>query len=277
MSVATHHYPELKQILFDAGAILAERQRDSVSELKKSNGSITTNCDLDSQRQLVSDLHKLFPTLPFLLEEREFFSTEDSSISLLDASDENKSLTSNYISLDPADGTVFLATENSPNFAISIGIVINGRPVAGAIYQPLNGTYFDMNNVGSISPIADAKLDDSLIGIDLCRSVPRDFRRNVIYKLVDRCRYPENLPSVISGSHLLSKITRIWVSSQASNWDIAATAALVEASGGVAHALTKKHDEYCLSEIDWRKVKVAPVLFAASESLANQALDAINS
>lgn len=93
---------------------------------KKGPGDFVTAADHRVEKILIQELKKLRPDYGFLLEEA----------GRLDGTDPH-----NLWVIDPLDGTTnFL--HSIPHFAISIGLVRDGEPIAGVIYQPLSDEMF---------------------------------------------------------------------------------------------------------------------------------------
>lgn len=74
----------------------------------------------------------------------------------------------------------------------------------------------------------------------------------------------------------MQRITTVWVTNNARNWDMAATALLVQQAGGVTYQLVKQHGIWRFAEIPWNVVRMPPLLFAANQRLADECLDALN-
>lgn len=93
---------------------------------KKGPGDFVSAADHRVEKILVQELQKARPDYGFVLEEGGVIEGADKS--------------ANWV-IDPLDGTTnFL--HSIPHFAISIGIVKDGDPYAGVIYQPLTDEMF---------------------------------------------------------------------------------------------------------------------------------------
>jgi len=121
---------------------------------KKGPGDFVSAADLRVEKTLRQELKKARPDYAFLLEEGGEVAGADPS---------------NVWVIDPVDGTTnFL--HGIPHFAISIGLVRDGEPFAGVIYQPLTDELFwAEKNAGSfvnerrLRVSARRKLDESVI------------------------------------------------------------------------------------------------------------------
>ncbi|HIJ63070.1 MAG TPA: inositol monophosphatase [Rhodospirillaceae bacterium] len=93
---------------------------------KKGPGDFVTAADHRVEKILLQELKKVRPDYGFLLEEAGRIEGADPH---------------NVWVIDPLDGTTnFL--HSIPHFAISIGLVRGGEPIAGVIYQPLTDEMF---------------------------------------------------------------------------------------------------------------------------------------
>ncbi len=113
-----------------AAARLAGRiQMDLYERLEvvdyKGEKDVVTEADHRSEEAILERIGAAFPDDAFLAEE----------------SGESGELTERLWVVDPLDGTVNYAN-GIPFFAVSIGLVVEGRPVLGVIYDPSRGELF---------------------------------------------------------------------------------------------------------------------------------------
>ncbi|OIR10120.1 inositol-1-monophosphatase [mine drainage metagenome] len=121
---------------------------------KKGPGDFVSAADHRVEKTLVAELKKARPDYGFILEEGGILPGADETV--------------NWI-IDPLDGTTnFL--HGIPHFAISIGLVKDGEPWAGVIYQPLTDEmYWAEKGKGSFANSrrlrvsARRKLDESVL------------------------------------------------------------------------------------------------------------------
>lgn len=111
-----------------AGALLGpEAGRPHATEAKR-DGSPVTNFDLEADRIIQGRLRQAFP------EDR--IVSEESSDPTLPAGG------GQFWLVDPLDGTREFAA-GSPEFAVHIALVTDGRPVVAVVLQPATGTRFE--------------------------------------------------------------------------------------------------------------------------------------
>jgi len=93
---------------------------------KKGPADFVSAADLKAERVICEELRKARPTWGFRLEEG----------GIVDGSDK-----SHFWVIDPLDGTTnFL--HGLPHFAISIGVELDGEPIAGVVYDPVKDELF---------------------------------------------------------------------------------------------------------------------------------------
>ena len=122
---------------------------------KKGPGDFVSAADHRVEKVLRQELKKARPEYSFLMEESGEIIGDDPT---------------NVWIIDPLDGTTnFL--HGIPHFAISIGLVRDGEPIAGVIYQPLTDEMFwaekgngSWVNERRLRVSARRKLDEAVIG-----------------------------------------------------------------------------------------------------------------
>jgi myo-inositol-1(or 4)-monophosphatase len=105
-----------------AGELVARHFREGPKTWEKSKGNPVTQADLDADALIREILAEAFPRDGFLTEE----STDDRS--RLDCD--------RVWIIDPIDGTREFSKQ-IPEFAISIGLVVDERPVVGVVHNPI--------------------------------------------------------------------------------------------------------------------------------------------
>lgn len=112
----------LARIAREAGRILARMQPQNPTPELKSDASPVTAADRAAEALILSALKRDFPGIPVISEENP------ASHGALAASC--------FFLVDPLDGTrAFI--NGTPDFCVSIGLVENGLPVAGALHGPI--------------------------------------------------------------------------------------------------------------------------------------------
>src|SRR5262245_28031862 len=110
-----------KQLALDAGAVLMDYYQRTVSVDWKAPCDPVTAADRQASELIVTNLAREFPHHALLSEEEP---------------DNLRRLTESHVwMIDPMDGTREFI-EHRGEFAVQIGLVIDGAPVLGVVYQP---------------------------------------------------------------------------------------------------------------------------------------------
>ncbi|WP_216318484.1 3'(2'),5'-bisphosphate nucleotidase CysQ [Deinococcus aestuarii] len=170
--------------------------------------------------------------------------------------------------VDPIDGTKEFTT-GSPDFAVSIGLAVEGEPVLGVVYAPATDELFAGVVGGGVTNNGQAagfsSRSDYVVSVS-----DTEFRREL---------HRHDLPGMAPSGSIALKLARIaageadvtFTMSPRSEWDIAAGHALVRASGGdvrrrdgrpIRYNLARPHVEQGLlggrpDALDWLEGELA--------------------
>jgi len=167
-------------ILAEAGKAIVEvyRSDDFNAELKSDNSPVT-RADKASSKIINEGLHKLFPEIPILDEEKvipEF---------------ETRKNWESYFLIDPLDGTKEFIKRNG-EFCINLAIIKGTHPEEGWIYQPLieTGWYckkgegiYEFNKHGELKKIEKTDKNPDVIRIAASRSFFKPREAELIEKI----------------------------------------------------------------------------------------------
>ena len=196
---------------------------------KKGPGDFVSAADLRSERTLRQELHKARPDYGFLLEEG----------GVVDGSDPE-----HRWFVDPLDGTMnFL--HGIPHFAISIGLVRDGEPIAGVVFDPIKDEMFWAEkgagaylNEQRIRVSSRRKLEDSLLatGILARKGAAEDDRAEFLAQIDMALANTAGVRRFGSAALDLAYVAAgryegFW-ENHLSPWDIAAGIVLVREAGG---------------------------------------------
>jgi myo-inositol-1(or 4)-monophosphatase len=108
----------------EAGVLVARYYREGAETWEKSKGNPVTQADLDADERIREVLADAFPADGQLTEESsdDFSRLERARVWIV----------------DPIDGTREF-TEQIPEFAVSIALAVDGRPVLGVVHNPIVG------------------------------------------------------------------------------------------------------------------------------------------
>ncbi|MEY8444792.1 inositol monophosphatase family protein [Enterococcus ratti] len=152
-------FSEIKQWLIEAGEIIKQTQRKTISVREKSNRKdIVTNLDQKIQR--------------FLIEKIQTFDSKAKILAEEDGQNNLDDLTGRVFIIDPIDGTLNFVREGE-NFCIMVAVYEEGKGSAGFIYDvmkaelywggPSVGVY--QNETKLLAP-ENISLQDGLLGIN---------------------------------------------------------------------------------------------------------------
>src|SRR5262245_22042467 len=110
-----------KELALQAGDILLEHYDRSVDVQWKARGNPVTTADKAASRFITQELKQRFPHDAVLSEEEK--------------DDMSRLSRSRVWIVDPMDGTTEFVAHND-EFAVMIGLAIEGRPVLGVVFQP---------------------------------------------------------------------------------------------------------------------------------------------
>ncbi|NGP45537.1 inositol monophosphatase [Bacillaceae bacterium SIJ1] len=220
-----------EDIAVEAGQWVVENKKNyNKVEYKKNHLDVVTAIDVLTEKKIIAAIRENFPTHQIISEESQ---SSVERFSLMDADDYS------WI-IDPIDGTVNFI-HDIPHFAVSIGIVKNGEPIAGVVYGPQQGELFSAAQGkgaylnGKKLSVSRRTMKESLVNTgyaskDWTTDSPLQYELKKIYA---KCR---NIK--ISGSASLDlayvasgRVDGFW-QRNLYPWDLAAGSLLVSEAGG---------------------------------------------
>ncbi|MDE2486094.1 MAG: 3'(2'),5'-bisphosphate nucleotidase CysQ [Alphaproteobacteria bacterium] len=118
--------PQLAEICEAAARLILPLWRSGLTVTHKADESPVTEADHRAEALILEELRRRFPDTPIISEEDAArFGTPDA-------------IGSTFFLVDPLDGTKAFV-RGDPHFTVNIGLIENGRPVAGAVAAPPTG------------------------------------------------------------------------------------------------------------------------------------------
>lgn len=238
----------------EAGRAILQIQQDGFETARKANRDPVTTADLEANRILKEALTGAFPGDGWLSEE-----TRDS--------DDRLQRERVWI-IDPLDGTKEYL-QAIPEFCVSIGLVRQGRPVAGVIYNPSTDEMFTAETG------AGAACNDQPISV--AGDVGEKLRLAASRTEIGRGKwqpYEDQLDVRPAGSAAFKlalvargEVDTTFTMAPRNEWDIAAGVLLVTEAGGVA--IDRDGETIAFNEPDPLKNGI----FAASAAARDRAMD----
>lgn len=214
-----------KDAALKAGKIIASLYGKSISVSYKSENQPLTEADTRANQIIKELLLGNFPTDGWLSEEDL---------------DDGKRLTQERLwVVDPLDGTKDFIRQN-PEFAVSIGLLENGKPILGVVYNPIkkelfwsardHGTYLGKKKISVKIPRVQEKIH-LLVSVSEHRRGEWDF-------LKDRCQLSPVGGSAYKMAQIAAgKADASFTMNPRSEWDVCAGHNLIEEAGGFVCAL----------------------------------------
>ena len=217
---------ELAEICEAAAALILPLWRTGLAVDRKSDESPVTEADRQGEALILKHLAERWPDVPVISEEdASEFGTPDA-------------IGPRFFLVDPLDGTKAFV-RGDPNFTVNIGLIENGRPVAGAVVAPPSGEAWYTR--GGIAMKRAPGIADHAVKV-------RAWPAGAAVALISHTMKPETLEKLTAeyGFHLSqamdSSIKLCRIAEGAADiyprhgptmeWDVAAGHAVLEAAGG---------------------------------------------
>jgi myo-inositol-1(or 4)-monophosphatase len=213
------------EAVLKAGALQRARYGQAMEVSHKGEIDLVTEVDRACEDLVLATLRSRFPGHDIVTEESDLARTGASHVW--------------YV--DPIDGTTNFA-HAYPFFCCSVGLAIDGRPVAGAVYDPLREELFTGERGGGAflngRPLRVSKASDLLSSL-LCTGFPYDLREDPVTKLRLFNRFMRHAQGIrrdgaaaLDLSYLAAgRIDGFW-EERLQPWDMIAGIVLVEEAGG---------------------------------------------
>ena len=131
---------ELAEICEAAAQLILPLWRSGLAVSHKADASPVTEADQRAEAQILKALTSRFPEIPIISEEdASEFGTPDA-------------IGPRFFLVDPLDGTKAFV-RGDPHFTVNIGLIDNGRPVAGAVCCPPTGETWFTSGEGALKRV----------------------------------------------------------------------------------------------------------------------------
>ena len=210
---------QLRKAMQRAGKSVLQSITNDLNTKCKANGDLVTRIDFEVNRILKECLMKNFPEDGWLSEET------------LDSRDRLKK--KRVWIVDPIDGTKELVG-GIPEFAISVALVQDQRPVMAAVYNPITDELFTASRGEGIWLNGEPSRSGRLVGERLVILASRSEFKNGKFKPFERYAEVRPVGSIAYKLALVAtgKADATFSLGPKNEWDIAAGVLLVEESGG---------------------------------------------
>ncbi len=199
---------------------------------KKGPRDLVTETDRDAQEAALEVISRAHPDHTILAEEAPQFRPDSRGI---------WPIPDGVVwAVDPLDGTTNYTTD-LPMVCVSVGVALDGHPVAGAIYDPLRDEMFlgtpdgtATLNGRALPALQPTTLMESTIAVDWSRGQrTRDEMVASVFALSRRSRTLRALGSAaLALAYVAAGRVQVYMNFGLQPWDTAAGAAIIKAAGG---------------------------------------------
>jgi myo-inositol-1(or 4)-monophosphatase len=207
-----------------AGQAVAERYATTLEVTVKGYRDIVTEVDFIAERIVIETIRSRYPDHTIVSEEAGTDQTESPFRWVI----------------DPLDGTTNYS-RRLPIYAVSVGLIEDGVPIAGAIYDPLrddmfwaergrgaflNGAHLQASQVG--------ELEDALVGFDFGHA-DRIREHTILHvnRVAPHCRTVRGLGSAaLALAYVSAGWLDCYMNLGVKPWDTAAAVVMIEEAGG---------------------------------------------
>jgi 3'(2'), 5'-bisphosphate nucleotidase len=216
----------LAEICEAAAALILPLWRSGLAVTTKADESPVTEADQRGEKLILEHLARRFPDIPVISEEdASEFGTPDA-------------IGPRFFLVDPLDGTKAFV-RGDPNFTVNIGLIQDGRPVAGAVSAPPSGETWFTHRGGVMKrvkggPSQPVKVRPWPTGAAICL-VSHTMKEEALAKLAAEYGFdhPLAMDSSIKLCRIAEGVADIYPRhGPTMEWDIAAGHAVLAAAGG---------------------------------------------
>ncbi|WP_414043496.1 inositol monophosphatase family protein [Macrococcus animalis] len=219
-------YEFLKDITLQAGENIRNQLNEPLEIETKSNpNDLVTNMDKATEQFLFERIQLAYP-------EHKIIGEEGSGKDI-------EKLDGVIWIIDPIDGTLNFVHQQE-NFAISIGIFIDGKKYAGVVYDVMRDILFEAcaghgayKNGVKLNMIDDTPLSTSIISMNP-NWLTKDFTRDIYIPIVKASRSARSYGSAaLDFAYVASNKINAYVTLRLHPWDFAGGLIIVEEVGGI--------------------------------------------
>ena len=221
----------MKQAATECGSLILDRSAMALNlSSKTSNRDVVTQYDISVQSALVSRLHAAFPEAAFITEENADTPSADGNVCFV---------------IDPIDGTMNFV-KHYHHSCISLGCLVDGKPVAGVVYDPYKQELFSaaagMGAFLNDTPICVTQddLSDTLVlfGTSPYNTETTDQTFDTVKSIYTRCLDVRRTGSAaLDLCYVACGRAGLYFEARLSLWDYAAGALILTEAGGTVTKL----------------------------------------
>lgn len=223
-------YPFAKELINDAGAFIRNRMNESYNIDSKSNkNDLVTDVDRETETYIYNRIGELFGSHQIIGEEGHGVNIKD--------------MHGVVWIVDPIDGTLNFVHQGE-NFAISIGIFIDGKPYAGLILDVMKGDLYHaqvgkgaFKNDTRLSELEDTELQTSLVSTN-ANWVVKDGIKEPFIQVVKEARSVRSYGSAaLEFANVARGVSSAALFYRLHSWDFAGGMIIINELGGITTTL----------------------------------------
>ncbi|QIH78046.1 inositol monophosphatase [Macrococcoides canis] len=216
----------MKQIVYQAGSNIREQlNKPLLIETKSNPNDLVTNMDKETEQLLYDAIMEAYPKHRIIGEEG--------------SGTDVTSMEGTVWIIDPIDGTLNFVHQQE-NFAISVGVFIDGKKYAGVIYDVMRDTmYSALRGHGAfkddepIAPLADSALHQSIISMNP-NWLTKDYTKDIYSEIIIAARSARSYGSAaLDFAYVATGKIDAYVTLRLHPWDFAGGVIIAEEVGAV--------------------------------------------
>ncbi|REB09632.1 inositol monophosphatase family protein [Sporosarcina sp. BI001-red] len=232
-----------KSLIKEAGQHIKHSfSTEIVVSSKSSANDLVTNIDREIEQFFIKRIHRDFPNHRIMGEEG--------------FGDDIQSLDGVIWFLDPIDGTMNFVHQKR-NFAISLGIYIDGIGMLGYVYDVMaDDLYSAMKDEGAylndirLPKLMDTTIEEAIVGVNASWVAPNRYvDHDPIIDLVNKCRGTRSYGSAaLELIHVATGRVDVYMSMRLSPWDVAGGMIIANEVGAISSTMSGQQPGMLQSE-----------------------------
>lgn len=216
----------MKQIVYQAGSNIREQlNKPLLIETKSNPNDLVTNMDKETEQLMYDAIMEAYP-------EHHIIGEEGSGRDIT-------SMEGTVWIIDPIDGTLNFVHQQE-NFAISVGVFVDGKKYAGVIYDVMRDTMYSARaghgaykNEEPIVPLVDSELRQSIISMNP-NWLTKDYTKDIYSDIVIKARSARSYGSAaLDFAYVATGKVDAYITLRLHPWDFAGGVIIAEEVGAV--------------------------------------------
>lgn len=217
---------DVKRVVLKVGEIQRSYFGKKIDIHEKSDHSLVTNVDIESDNYLTSHLKSFLPQAAFFTEESGLSTEKESDF---------------FWVIDPLDGTRNF-TYGNPHFSISVALLFKSEPILGVIYDPiLNELFYAQKGKGAFLNGKPLKIIDKGFGkkfiLGLCGPSTLE-EASILFSMIEKSKgrdfaYRKLGSAALNMAYVAASRFNASLCLGVKSWDVAAGVVIILEAGGL--------------------------------------------